>query len=278
MIIISSRKFRDSQNEILRSALEEEVILTTIHYGSFKLVPIKEGEEHFVHPHIDVPARKQAVPEPVKIKVETPVPEPPKEEKVSFVAPETKQVIDEKEESAATVVTVPETIREQASKADTIVTNTSLETPIRKRNPHSYSFSGQRKPISTKNPFAVEMARQEAAEHKAAPAPALIPEPVVVSEPEIELPMEHEEPMHTQHIPQVPTPKPIIKEPEPVFEEVAPKATIEDTKPKSVEKPIVSTREVFVDPSLLTIDELLEQEGFEPLSKKKGFFNKLFKK
>lgn len=45
MIILSARKFRDNQNEILKKALEEEVILTTIHYGNFRLVPIREGEE-----------------------------------------------------------------------------------------------------------------------------------------------------------------------------------------------------------------------------------------
>lgn len=44
MIIISSRKFRDSQSEYFRKALTEDVILTTVHYGCFKLVPIVEGE------------------------------------------------------------------------------------------------------------------------------------------------------------------------------------------------------------------------------------------
>lgn len=44
MIIISSRKFRDSQKEYFKKALTEDVILTTVHYGSFKLVPVVEGE------------------------------------------------------------------------------------------------------------------------------------------------------------------------------------------------------------------------------------------
>lgn len=44
MIIISSRKFRDSQSEYFRKALTEDVILTTVHYGCFKLVPVIEGE------------------------------------------------------------------------------------------------------------------------------------------------------------------------------------------------------------------------------------------
>lgn len=45
MIIISSRKFRDSQNEYLQKALSEEVILTTLKFGNFRLVPIIEGED-----------------------------------------------------------------------------------------------------------------------------------------------------------------------------------------------------------------------------------------
>lgn len=45
MIIISSRKFRDSQNEYLQKALSEEVILTTLKFGNFRLVPIIEGQE-----------------------------------------------------------------------------------------------------------------------------------------------------------------------------------------------------------------------------------------
>ena len=44
MIIISARKFRDSQNEILKKALSEEVILTTLHFGNFRLVPIVENK------------------------------------------------------------------------------------------------------------------------------------------------------------------------------------------------------------------------------------------
>ena len=44
MIIISARKFRDSQNEILKKALSEEVILTTLHFGNFRLVPIAENK------------------------------------------------------------------------------------------------------------------------------------------------------------------------------------------------------------------------------------------
>lgn len=44
MIIISSRKFRESQQEYFRKALSEEVILTTVHHGCFRLVPIIEGE------------------------------------------------------------------------------------------------------------------------------------------------------------------------------------------------------------------------------------------
>lgn len=44
MIIISSRKFRDSQNEYFQKALKEDVILTTLKFGSFRLVPIIEGE------------------------------------------------------------------------------------------------------------------------------------------------------------------------------------------------------------------------------------------
>ena len=45
MIIISSRKFRDSQNEYLQKALSEEVILTTLKFGNFRLVPIIEGDD-----------------------------------------------------------------------------------------------------------------------------------------------------------------------------------------------------------------------------------------
>lgn len=48
MIILSARKFRDNQNEILRKALTEEVILTTLHYGNFRLVPIQESGQTVV--------------------------------------------------------------------------------------------------------------------------------------------------------------------------------------------------------------------------------------
>ena len=44
MIIVSSRKFRDSQNTYFEKAMTEEVILQTLHHGSFRLVPIREGD------------------------------------------------------------------------------------------------------------------------------------------------------------------------------------------------------------------------------------------
>ena len=44
MIIVSSRKFRDSQNTYFEKAMTEEVILQTLHHGSFRLVPVREGD------------------------------------------------------------------------------------------------------------------------------------------------------------------------------------------------------------------------------------------
>ena len=62
MIIISSRKFRDNQNEILRSALTEEVILTTVHYGNFRLVPLGHEDASYARPTVpqDRPAAAAA--------------------------------------------------------------------------------------------------------------------------------------------------------------------------------------------------------------------------
>lgn len=65
MIIISSRKFRDSQQEYFRKALSEDVILTTVHYGSFRLVPIIEGEPRAGH--FSVVTENKPVPEPVQV-------------------------------------------------------------------------------------------------------------------------------------------------------------------------------------------------------------------
>lgn len=64
MIIISSRKFRDSQQEYFRKALTEDVILTTVHFGSFKLVPIIEGEPRQVQEKVEV--KKESVEKIVK--------------------------------------------------------------------------------------------------------------------------------------------------------------------------------------------------------------------
>lgn len=44
MIIVSSRKFRDNQNTYFEKANSEEVILQTLRYGSFRLVPVREGD------------------------------------------------------------------------------------------------------------------------------------------------------------------------------------------------------------------------------------------
>lgn len=77
MIIISSRKFRDSQNEYFQKALKEEVILTTLKFGSFRLVPVIEGESReesmskmaIQEPGMDVERAstpKKEVKEPVK--------------------------------------------------------------------------------------------------------------------------------------------------------------------------------------------------------------------
>lgn len=47
MIIVSSRKFRDNQNTYFEKANTEEVILQTLRYGSFRLVPVREGDVAF---------------------------------------------------------------------------------------------------------------------------------------------------------------------------------------------------------------------------------------
>lgn len=47
MIIVSSRKFRDNQNSYFEKAKTEEVILQTLRYGSFRLVPVREGDAAF---------------------------------------------------------------------------------------------------------------------------------------------------------------------------------------------------------------------------------------
>lgn len=47
MIIVSSRKFRDNQNTYFEKANSEEVILQTLRYGSFRLVPVREGDAAF---------------------------------------------------------------------------------------------------------------------------------------------------------------------------------------------------------------------------------------
>lgn len=44
MIIVSSRKFRDNQNTYFEKANTEEVILQTLRYGSFRLVPVREND------------------------------------------------------------------------------------------------------------------------------------------------------------------------------------------------------------------------------------------
>lgn len=47
MIIVSSRKFRDNQNAYFEKANTEEVILQTLRYGSFRLVPVRENDEAY---------------------------------------------------------------------------------------------------------------------------------------------------------------------------------------------------------------------------------------
>jgi len=47
MIIVSSRKFRDNQNAYFEKANTEEVILQTLRYGSFRLVPVRESDEAY---------------------------------------------------------------------------------------------------------------------------------------------------------------------------------------------------------------------------------------
>lgn len=47
MIIVSSRKFRDNQNAYFEKANTEEVILQTLRYGSFRLVPVRENDSAY---------------------------------------------------------------------------------------------------------------------------------------------------------------------------------------------------------------------------------------
>lgn len=48
MIIISNRKFRENMVDYLKKAQTEDVIITTLRYGNFRLVPIIEGEPRAV--------------------------------------------------------------------------------------------------------------------------------------------------------------------------------------------------------------------------------------
>lgn len=231
MIIISSRKFRDNQNEILRKALTEEVILTTLHYGNFRLVPLSEQENSYSRPSVytqnsskvsnsDAPnsVLKQAYSEPVIMVVDAG--NGNKSDKVDF---EPLKTIDAPQDEA---------IAQESLDA----LESSKNAEIQAEKEEQRREREWKDPLSGIKDVEVIPTRTVSLTYQ---APAVAPAQI-----------EESNPVEIQ----------------------------QDLIPQAEEGEGKSKRNVYVDPSLLTWEEFLKQEGMEPEQKKKGFFAKLFNK
>lgn len=221
MIIVSSRKFRDSQNEFFELALEEEVILKTLHYGNFRLVPIREEKK-----------KRGRKPKSVK------------DQKGVIVIP-TPTIQTENIEIAPVQVTIetqPEEIIDIKNESPTVVVE-SENIPVQEENTN---VNEQEETILEGN--IIEDKTQEE----------------IVKEPEAQVQVEEEIPHIT------------------VIEDTVQASQPQNPQERDENTPYVDQSwkpgRVFVDPSLLSLEEVRIQEGLDDDTKKKGFLSKLFGK
>lgn len=221
MIIVSSRKFRDSQNEFFALALEEEVILKTLHYGNFRLVPIKEEKKKRGRKPKSVKDQKGVIVIPTEIAtkenvvIET-VQEP--------ILENSEEIIEIKNESSV------------IEKQEMIIPAESEETYVNKSDEEVIEENIINETIHIED------------ENKAE----------VINEVKEDLSTPEQESTTTETL-----------------------AIIENSQVENTEIHVDQSWKpgrVFVDPSLLSLEEVRIQEGLEDNSKKKGLFSKLFGK
>jgi len=267
MIIVSSRKFRDSQNEYFEIARKEEVILKTLHYGNFRLVPIKE-------PKVKQEKKKTAG---KKSNASIYIPD----ELLKNIA--TVSQLSEKEEATSAITTLEnDNLKKEIIQSPTPVVveepehENTVETPI--QTIESVSNIEESKVIEEVNKTEENVVIQ---------APATEPEETRRTYTKLstvaEIEASEEEPKEKSEIDYIEQKlNSTLTRASETNKIEANESSQESSDPKHDEEPSVKEEwkpgNVFVDPSLLSLEEVRIQEGLEELNKKETFFTKLFKK
>lgn len=253
MIIISSRKFRDTQNNILKKAMSEEVILTTLHYGNFRLVPIHEGEDSYHRPNVEVPTENRVENTTAYDHAQATVSQEQKESLESKTGAEKKTNSKEVERKEINKEIVNTTSTEtspvnKVNNKENINTSWAEKTREIEEFDKAFTRSQEKQESSNKSDYSVRTSENNGS--------------TIIIEERIE--------PETNRVFEPFTPPVIKKKPTRVIVD----GSIEDWELEEQNR----GPEVFVDPSLLSLEEALKQQGLEPDKPKKGFFSRLFGK